>query len=90
MFGGRVDFLKGRVIVKIAVIKFIDNGVDMGFEGLEIDPHAQFVQLSGPYGNPDLPVVSMGLFAISWVVAKMVTTGKVGFYKNINHYSFLG
>jgi hypothetical protein len=85
MFAGRVFFLKCRMFVQIAVVQIVYDPVDMFFQYLEINAHAQFVEFDCPDTDLDLPVMTVREFTGAGVIPQVVTSGKMGFYKNVNH-----
>jgi hypothetical protein len=80
---------KGRMLIEVAVIEFINHDVDLLFEDLEIDPHPQLIELCGPDRDLDLPVVTVRFFTISRVLTQMMGAGKMGLDENIKHGMFL-
>ena len=85
MLGRWVAVLEGRMFVQIAVVKVVNDPIDLFFKGLEVYAHAKFIQLAGPDCDFDLPVVAVRMLAVAGIIPQMVTAGKMGFYENIDH-----
>ncbi len=89
MFGGGVEIGKGLHFVEVAMIEFVYYLLYMRLQDFEIDAHAQLIEFMGTYGYSYFPIVAMGKFAASRVISEMMTTGEMGFDKNIVHGSYL-
>jgi len=66
------------------MIEIVDDLADLLFQHLEIDTHAQVIELLGPHRHPDLPVVTVGLFTVAGVVTQVMPPGKMGFDEDIH------
>lgn len=67
------------------MIEFVDGLLDDSLQDFEVDAHAAAVDAGGADRHPDLPVMAVGFFAISGVVAQVVGSGEVGIDENIKH-----
>ena len=85
MFGGGIDVAKIRQIVEVAVIQLVDHRIDRLLELLEINAHAEVIELRCPHRDLDLPVVAMRPLAVARIGAQVVPSGKVGFNKDVHH-----
>ncbi len=74
MFGRGIPLKKSRVLIEIAVIQSVDDTVHLFFKDFKINPHAQLIKLMSPDRHLDFPVVPVGLFASTRVLAQMMTT----------------
>lgn len=84
MFRGGINCGKGRVQIEIAMVQFVDHGVDRLFQHLEVDPHAQMVQRVGPHRDLDMPVVAVGIFTVAGIGAQMMAAGKMRFDEDVH------
>lgn len=90
ILGRGITIDKCRVPVEVPVVQIVNYGVNLFFQGLEIDPHAQVVELGCPDRYPDLPVVAVGVFAVAGIITQVMTAGKMGLYKNIHKKTPVG
>lgn len=87
VFRRGVQYLEGLMFIEVAVVDCIDDFLDVFFQYGEVDTHAKMIEFRGPHRHFYLPVVAMRFFAIARVIAQMMSSGEVCFYKYVVHLS---